>query len=185
MYFCSAVENPEESCVSERSLSVLIAHDASFGGDDDIYDRATYKKYSKEDFWHAYFRQIMECLETHPFIDSLGHLDYPARLVPYGESSFDFRQHEKGIIPIFEYLIAHDLALEFNFKRFSGKTRAEFREFFSVYRELSGKYITLGSDSHDRRTVGAKLRDGYELLKEVELKPVHFESHEVVTDHLF
>lgn len=154
-------------------------------GDLDIYEKSTYEAYTRDGFWQAYFAQALECLKTHPFIDSLAHLDYPARLSPYGETGFDFRAHEKGLLPIFEHLIRHDLALELNLRRFSPATRSEFREHFSVYRELGGRFVTLGTDSHLGQTIGAQFREAYGLLKELDLLAVHFENHEAVTDHLF
>lgn len=180
--------DPRFSVKSEEYLKISSV-DFTLGsvhtiGDDDIYSRSTYEKYTQQEFWRAYFAQVLECLKTHPFIDSLGHLDYPARLLPYGEAGFDFRQHEQGIIPIFEFLIGHDLALELNLKRFGPETRAEFKTHFSVYRELGGKYVTLGSDAHGLSAVGHGIKDGYDLLKEVDLRPVHFEQHEMVADHV-
>ncbi len=181
--------DPRYSVKSEEYLKIT-SLDFTLGsvhtiGDEDIYSRSIYEKYEREEFWHAYFKVVLECLKTHPFIDSLSHLDYPARLLPYGEAGFNFRRHEKGILPIYEWLISHDLALELNLKRFAPETRAEFKTHFSVYRELGGKYVTLGSDSHNVAAVGFGLREGYDLLEELNLTPVHFEHHEIVSDHLY
>lgn len=151
-------------------------------GDDDIYFKEIYEKYSRDEFWPAYFRQALECLKTHPFVDSIAHLDYPARVSPYGESDFGFRRLEKDIIPVYEYLIAHDTALELNLRRFSPQTLAEFKEHFSVYRELGGRYVTLGTDSHQGTSVGRGLREAFKLLDQLGLRAVHFERHEIVID---
>lgn len=179
---------PEFSVKSEEIIKVT-APDFCLGsvhtiGPDDIYSPAIYEKYDRVSFWQAYFARVLECLASHPFIDSLGHLDYPARLSPYGEAGFAFKEHEASIVPVFEYLIRHEKALEFNLRRFSDATRQEFYTHFGVYRELGGRLITLGTDSHTPATIGRSLREGARLLEELDLCPVHYEHHEPVRDRL-
>lgn len=152
--------------------------------DDDIYDMATYEKYEEEEFWARYFSYTMECLVTHPFIDSLGHIDFPSRKRPYGVEGFSFRRHEKGLLPIYEFLADRDKALELNLRRFSEATLEEFKDHFSVFRELGGRFVTLGSDAHHKEPIGRNMRKAAELLKSLDLKPVHYDRHEPVVDRI-
>lgn len=153
--------------------------------DDNIYAKGTFHKYEREEFWQLYFSYVLECLNTHPFIDSLAHLDYPARLTPYGVPGFSFKEHEKHIVPIYEHLIKEGIALELNLKRFlDHKNHAEFKEHFSVYRELGGRLVTLGSDAHQREAVGKKIREAYRLVSSLDLKAVHFHQHDPMVDQI-
>lgn len=152
--------------------------------DEDLYEAATYDKYDEQEFWDYYFRYTRECLEDHPFIDSLGHIDYPARKIPYGIPEFSFRRHEKGLIPIYDFLTKRDKALELNLRRFSSNTMSEFKEHFSVFRELGGRFVTIGSDAHQIGLIGQNAREAAILLKSLDLNPVHYYRHEPVVDFI-
>ncbi len=152
--------------------------------DDDIYEASTFEKYEEQEFWDFYFSYMKECLESHPFIDSLGHVDYPARRRPYGVSDFSFRRHEKGLVPVYEYLAGREIALELNLRRFSEDTLPEFKEHFTAFREMGGRFVTLGSDAHFPDPIGRNARKAAELLKSLDLKTVHYYRHEPVEDSI-
>lgn len=152
--------------------------------DDDIYEASTFEKYEEQEFWDFYFSYTRECLENHPFIDSLGHIDYPARRRPYGVNEFSFKRHEQGLVPIYEFLAKREIALELNLRRFSEDTMAEFKEHFSAFKEMGGRYVTLGSDAHYAGPIGRNARKASGLLKSLDLNPVHYYRHEPVIDSL-
>lgn len=175
-----AKQNREFLAISSPDFTLGSVHTIQ---DDDIYERSTYEKYEEQEFWARYFSWALECLRSHPFIDSLAHLDYPGRLSPYGVKGFSFQRHEKGLVPIYEFLAKQEKALELNLRRYSADSRAEFREHFNAFRELGGRYVTLGSDSHGPSTIGYNFRDAAKLVESLDLTVVHYLRHEPLRDY--
>ena len=73
---------------------------------------------------------------------------------------------------VLELLIEKDKALELN----TAGTRSGLFYFHPKieillrYRDLGGKYITLGSDAHRKDDIGAGIKDAIKLLKELGYK---------------
>ncbi|WP_283702458.1 hypothetical protein [Clostridium perfringens] len=53
-------------------------------------------------------------------------------------------------------------------------------EIYSYYRELGGKYITLGSDSHKIEHVGRNFERLYKFLEETKLTPCYFKDRKLI-----
>jgi histidinol-phosphatase (PHP family) len=49
------------------------------------------------------------------------------------------------------------------------------------YRELGGRFVTLGSDAHAPEAVGAHLRLAYDFAESLKLTPVTFSRQQMVT----
>ena len=49
-------------------------------------------------------------------------------------------------------------------------------ELYKRYRELGGKYCTLGSDAHYKEHVGRRLQEALALAAQAELTPVYFKA---------
>ncbi len=53
-------------------------------------------------------------------------------------------------------------------------------EIYSYYRELGGKYITLGSDSHKIEHIGRNFEKLYKFLEETKLTPCYFKDRKLI-----
>ena len=82
---------------------------------------------------------------------------------------------------IFKTLIAKNKVLELNTTRLDDETSFKnMVEIYSYYRELGGKYITLGSDSHKIEHIGRNFEKLYKFLKKTKLTPCYFKDRKVI-----
>lgn len=149
----------------------------------DIYNRNTYKVYSRQEFWPAYFQFMIECLKTHPYIHSLAHVDFPARLSPYVDGSFDYEDHRDYLDQIFRILIDQDISLEWNMRRYQAESRDEFIKLFTAFYDLGGRHVTLGSDAHTPHRVGQGLKEVSQIVKKIGLDLVHYKEGRRIIDN--
>lgn len=109
-----------------------------------------------------YFRCTYENLCAFDRIDTMGHLDYISR---YGmryasehclNGALLLEEHKDTVLPILEFLIEHDIALEVN----TGSFRYGYSEpnpsydIVRQYLDMGGKKLTLGADAHKPEDVG-------------------------------
>ena len=99
---------------------------------------------------HEYFNELLNIINWGMF-DSLAHLTYPLRyMVGRDKISVDISLFKEKIDEILSLIIKKDIALEIN----TSGLRQEIEDtlpsehFVRRYRELGGKYITFGSDTH-------------------------------------
>ncbi len=113
-----------------------------------------------------YFDEMMELIEYGKF-DSLAHLTYPFRyLVSNPELKITPKDYSQQIDEVLEAIIKKDIALEVNtsgLRQPIGKTLPD-EDVIRRYRELGGKYVTMGSDAHRWGDVGAGIEDGLNML---------------------
>jgi len=99
----------------------------------------------------------------------LGHLTLPLRYTAdrYGmDVSFD--RHMDGVEHVLRTAIEHGVGIECNTNR--GTTPLPGRQVLTLYRQLGGEIITLGSDSHGPRPVGFGIRECQELLRQCDFR---------------
>jgi histidinol-phosphatase (PHP family) len=117
---------------------------------------------------HTYFDEIYEMVCWGQF-DTLAHLTYPLRYIVGREKiPVDLKDYEAQINLILERLIADGKALELNTQGFRteyGRPTPDL-DILKRFKEMGGKYVTIGSDCHYAADVGANISDGYDLLKE-------------------
>lgn len=150
--------------------------------DDDIYPKENYEKYTRDEFYRKYFRYVSECLTTHTFIHSFAHIDYPARYSPYTEQGFKFNEFSEEMSEIFKILARNNQALELNLRRFNRENLDDFLSIYKAFKDLGGKYVTIGSDAHRKTQIGYNIKDAVEFIKSVGLKNVHFKKMDIVID---
>ncbi len=114
-----------------------------------------------------YFDEILDTAQNADF-DSLAHLTYPLRYI-YERTDIkpDMDRYSEVIDEIFNTLIKRNKALEIN-------TSGLFKEINSTlpginmikrFKELGGKYITVGSDAHNFKNLAQGIEEGIELAK--------------------
>ncbi len=113
-----------------------------------------------------YFCELLELVQENCF-DSLAHLSYPMRYIgahPEITANMDYFKSE--LDEVLSTLAKNDRALEVNtsgLRQMMGKTLPD-EDVIRRFRELGGKYVTLGSDAHRWGDVGAGIEDGLQLL---------------------
>lgn len=113
-----------------------------------------------------YFREMLELVQANCF-DSLAHLTYPMRYIAaHPEITANINYFKSEIDEILSALAKNDKALEVNtsgLRQMIGKTLPD-ENVIRRFKELGGKYITLGSDAHRWGDVGAGIEEGLQLL---------------------
>jgi histidinol-phosphatase (PHP family) len=135
-------------------------------GQRDFY-HTDYTKNSPDVLLEQYFDELIELCEwgavsktTQPKrFDSLAHLTYPLR---YMKGKGELDKHKSAIDELFTIMVKHEIALEIN----TGHALI-CPELPQVrrYRELGGRLITIGSDSHSVNTIAQRIGEGIKIAQ--------------------
>lgn len=114
-----------------------------------------------------YFDELLDTAQNADF-DSLAHLTYPLRYIAERTNiKVDLNQYSIAIDNIFKALISRGKALEINvsglFKQIGETLPGE--NLIKRFKDLGGKYITVGSDAHNIDNVGKGIDVGIEIAK--------------------
>ena len=140
----------------------------------DIYYPDFYIGKDKETAYKKYFQQMEEEIKVADF-DALGHIDYICRAAPYDNPEIDYPTFKAEIDAVLKIVIERGKALELNTRRFD-KARAveELIPVYKKYRELGGRFVTIGSDAHRVAAVGNYFNRALDFVHELDLIPVTF-----------
>ncbi len=149
----------------------------------DLYEETTYKGMSKEEAMHDFLRDSILCAESHSNFDSFGHIDYICRYWPYADKEFHMEENAQEWDRLFRILIEKDKPIEINTRRLDipGAGKA-LLPLYSRYRELGGRFCTLGSDAHYTEHIGRRLDIAAALANEAGLQPVYFKERRMLPD---
>ena len=145
---------------------------------DDPYYRDRYDMDDRE-FFRIYLETLKERIKESDGIDVCGHFDYVVRYGMNGSRDYDPQDYAEIIDDILKEIIRRDIALELNtagLRKNAGFIHPH-RYVLNRYRELGGKWISVGSDAHFADHVGMGFAEAENLLKkfgftEKNLKPV-------------
>ena len=117
-----------------------------------------------ENIFKRFFDITLENLKLFTDYDVLGHLDYIARYVPNGDTTYSYERFKDQIDEILAHLAKNGKGLDFNSKVLGYSDTLlpnPCPEALKRFRELGGEIITFGSDAHRPETIGcefAKMR---------------------------
>lgn len=171
---CSGIElgeacfEPETAnkIISERNYDFVVAsiHNLRKEQDFCFFD---YSQYDVDGILNEYFDEELNLVEWGGF-DSLAHLTYPLRYIQ-GEQKIpvDMKKFKKKTDEILKLLAEKDKALEINTSGLFQKLKSTMpgEEIVKRYKELGGRLITIGSDSHYAQRIGNGIQHGMELAK--------------------
>lgn len=143
----------------------------------DIYTEEFYKNRSKKECYINYLEDILKCVKEYDFIDSLGHIDYISRYAPFEDKEIYYHDYNGYIDEILNVLAKNEKAIEINTRRFNEKEAVgNLQKIYKRFKELGGKIITIGSDSHTSQSIGKNFDLATELAELCGLKPVYFKN---------
>ncbi len=140
----------------------------------DIYYPDFYEGKDKETAYHKYFKAMIEESSAGDF-DILAHIDYICRAAPYENPEIDYVTFKSDIDEVLKIIIEREKVLELNTRRFN--TRRGIKELvpiYNQYKNLGGKYVTIGSDAHKVEAVGNYFDLAVEFAQEIGLIIVTF-----------
>ncbi|MCL2572789.1 MAG: histidinol-phosphatase HisJ family protein [Defluviitaleaceae bacterium] len=143
----------------------------------DVYSRSS--AFEPEDFCRRYLTYGKEMVELCGFFDSYGHIDYIARYSEKIEKIFHYKNFRDEFDALLKALAERDLAMEINTSRF-GKTSliGQLTPIYKRFKELGGRYVTIGSDSHNEWALGRYYSEALGICKMTGLVPVYFRDRE-------
>jgi len=147
----------------------------------DTYQKSFYEGRSKTTVYEQYLKYIISCIKTHDFIDTLGHIDYIARYNNYFDKELYYDEYIEYIDEILLLLAEREKAIEINTNRLSNHDAAvNLTKIYKRFKELGGKYATIGSDAHTTENIGRSFNIAKEICDVCNLKIVHFKEGKMV-----
>ena len=154
-----------------------------FRGKDFYVDRECYK-IPKKDLHKEYIGVMAEMCERCNNYDVAAHYDYINRYTDNLNNFVLYEDCPDEFDRLFEALISKDKALEINTKSIQKHKERGFARtlpdpaILNRYREMGGKLICLGSDSHFPGTFGVCFNEAVEYLKSLGFtEAVYFKEH--------
>lgn len=145
----------------------------------DIYHSEYYQQ-SKEDAYNKYFRDMYNCINAFTDIDSLGHIDYIARYATYEDNEMYYEYFQEEYDKLLKNLAQRDKALEINTRRLSDpRAIAILLPVYKRFRQLGGKYVTIGSDAHKTGDIGANFSEANKIAQACGLRSVFFKERKI------
>lgn len=134
----------------------------------DPYYPSYYEGKSNVEAYREYFMSEAENILLTDGFDVYGHLDYAIRYCPDPDFQYHFDDYRDIVEVILKRLIEHGKGIEINT---AGITKIGFAhphiEALKLYKALGGEIITVGSDAHQKETIGYGFDVAEELLKTV------------------
>ncbi len=165
---------------NDSRIDFIIASMHELPGREDFY----FIDYSKEDvpkLMEENFKEIYKLCKQNKF-DVLGHLTYALRYIE-GEQKIkvDLSVYRDIIAEIFTEVIRNGRGIEINtsgLRQAYGNTFPP-PEYIKLYKDLGGRIITFGSDSHSTADLGAGIVQAMEIAKQAGFdKAAYYIKHE-------
>lgn len=146
----------------------------------DLYEEKTYAGKTKQEAIEEFLLATLTNLKLHDNFDSFAHIDYMCRYMPYDDKELVYAEAPELFDEVFKMLITMDKAIEINTRRLDSSDAVNsLLVLYKRFRELGGRYVTLGSDAHYKEHVGRRLDIAREIAEAAGLVPVYFEQRKM------
>ncbi|MBP3040911.1 histidinol-phosphatase HisJ family protein [Bacillaceae bacterium Marseille-Q3522] len=136
-------------------------------------DQQSLRSFMKEkepyEVYYRYFEEVLK-LVAEADIDVLAHIDLMKRYAITEKGKYQLSDFQTLIEAILQKAVDRGIGLEINTSGWRNKAVQEplpSKAFLSLYREMGGEILTIGSDSHIVQTVGDHLKEALLLAQEV------------------
>lgn len=122
---------------------------------------------TQDEAYLRYFEIVLDMVENLTNFDVVGHLDFITRYGPFSDKFYEYEDYKDIIDLILKNLIKDGRGIELNTSGLRGELNIAFpkKEVLSRYKELGGKIITIGSDSHSNQDYEDGIVEGIHMLK--------------------
>lgn len=140
-------------------------------GNKEFWNQDFQKTHKQQEYNELYYEEIWKVIQKYKNYSVLGHLDLIRRYDLQG--NYPFEKVKAIITKILKKVIADGKGLEVNTSsfRYGLSDLTPSREILELYKNLGGRILTIGSDSHEPEHLGSHIR---EVL--VELRQIGFDS---------
>ncbi|WP_455137751.1 histidinol-phosphatase HisJ family protein [Thermophilibacter sp.] len=140
-------------------------------GDLEFWNGAFQEGRTQDQIHRAYYEELLGVVEAFDGWSVLGHLDLIRRYDPYAREAgaYPFARVRDLVAEILRRAIEKDRGIEVNTSgiRYGLGDFQPSREVLALYRDLGGRVVTVGSDSHKPEHLGSYLRLAYRELEEL------------------
>lgn len=154
--------------ITGRNYDVVIGSIHNLRGKEDFYYMKSFDGICIEDMMNEYFDELIAMLEWGNF-DVLAHITYPFRYI-YNICGYveDINKYSKKVDEILKLCAEKDKALEINMGGLKYPINKPSPDIDTVkrYKELGGRLVSVGSDSHYAERVGFGIERAYEIARE-------------------
>ncbi|MBI3242506.1 MAG: histidinol-phosphatase HisJ family protein [Chloroflexi bacterium] len=144
-------------------------------GPETIFDPNYFRSRTADEAFRQFFEELEAVTRVGGF-DILSHFDVPVRTASevYGPQAYDPCNYEDCIRPVLKNCIERGIALDINTKGLRSKCNVltPGLDILRWYVEMGGERITLGSDSHQPKFVGADCEVAMDTARSAGLKYV-------------
>ncbi|MDO4178094.1 MAG: PHP domain-containing protein [Phascolarctobacterium sp.] len=168
----------DEKVAASVGFDYVLASIHCMGGRD-IYEPTCYTGFTRQEIIDEYLADAIYCLKAHDNFDSFAHIDYICRYWPYegDERELHLEDNPQGFDELFKLLIAKNKPIEINTRRLDDeKAYAGLVPLYARYKELGGKFVTIGSDAHYEEHVGRRIDLAVKMAKDLGLVPIYFKN---------
>lgn len=153
--------------------------------DKEFWDQGFQNGKTQQEYNERYYEELLYIVEHYHNYSILGHMDLITRYDD--EGVYPFEKLKPILTKILKTVIADGKGIEVNTSshRYGLKDLTPSRDILKLYKELGGKIITIGSDSHKPEHLGAFVDETKEELKALgfeqictfdKMKPVYHKS---------
>ncbi len=114
---------------------------------------------TQDEYNYLYYKEILDVIKVYKDYSILGHIDSIVRYDLAGE--YPFEKIRDIVTEILKTAISDNKGIEVNTScfRYGLKDLTPSRDIIRLYKELGGKIITIGSDSHKKEHLANKIKE--------------------------
>lgn len=166
-----SIINILETFIKETQFDYVIAS-IHCVGNHAIREKEYFSGRSQKESYMTYFNELLNILKNYKDYSVVGHLDIIARYGEFVEKKINYCEYQDILDEILKVIIENNRGLEINTSgyRYGMKEAHPNIEIIKRYKELGGEILTVGSDAHRIEHIGYKVRETYEILKQIGYK---------------
>lgn len=155
-----------EALVSRYAFDFIILSVHQIG-DKELWTQEFQQGQTQREYNERYYEEILSLVRQYHNYSVLGHLDLISRYDKVGR--YPFEKLKPVLTEILKTVIAEGKGIEVNTSshRYGLDDLMPSLDILKLYRQLGGRIITIGSDSHKREHLGAYIRETKQVLKKI------------------
>ncbi len=184
------IEIGMQTNTAENDDKVAASHDFDYVlgsihciGGRDLYEASCYQGRTRGQIVEEFLQDTLTCIEQHTNYDAFAHIDYICRYWPYtgGERELRLEDAPGMFDKVLKLLAEQNKPIEINTRRLDDAAAAAgLLPIYRRYRQLGGRYCTIGSDAHYQEHVGRRLKEALQMAEQADLKPVYFKERKMI-----
>jgi len=165
---------------ADRRLDYVIGSVHWIDGWDIYFAKDIFAQFG-EGVYERYLAYALKMVETNEYFDALGHIDYISRYSPLPEKNVRYKKYADAYDNLLRALVERDKLLELNTARLGREdARRNITDIYSRYRDLGGRYVTIGSDAHVPERLANNFDIALDIINGIGLVPVYFKERRMI-----